>query len=34
MLPNPQFPVDLAIITEEILNKKLIYCSAYDHKNS
>ena len=27
MWPNPQFPVDFVIFTEEILNEKLLFCA-------
>ena len=34
MLPNPQFPADLVIFTEEILNVKLHFlCSVTNYHN-
>ena len=31
MLPNPQFPVDLVTLNEEIFNGKLNFCAVLIH---
>ena len=34
MWTNPQFPVDLATFTEEIVNEKLLYSGVYTRENA